>query len=313
MEMFKEMAIFVQVVECGGFSKAARQLGITTSAVSRHVTRLEAHMGARLLHRTTRSLALTELGAQVHAGSQRMIAAARDVQALAGSYSARPNGVIRVSAPIVFGQLWLAPRLPAFLDQYPDVGVRLTLVDRPVDLIEEGEDLAIRIARELPPGLAARPLCSVRYVLVATPEYLARHGTPAAPHELAQHHCVCLRHAEIDQTWTLQRDGEAVSVTVPGRLSVNNSAAVMAIVENGGGIGLVTDFAATAALDAGLVQLVLPGWELADAHTRLVHAVYVPGPYLALKVRVFIDYLASVSPSRQTIGETGARARAGAL
>jgi DNA-binding transcriptional LysR family regulator len=160
MEMLKEMAIFVQVVDCGGFSKAARQLGVTTSAVSRHVTRLEAHMGGRLLHRTTRSLALTELGAQVHAGSLRMIAAGREVHALAGSYSARPNGVIRVTAPIVFGQLWLAPRLPAFLDQYPEVGVRLTLVDRTVDLIEEREDLAIRIARELPPGHCVRSATS---------------------------------------------------------------------------------------------------------------------------------------------------------
>lgn len=292
MEMLKEMAIFVQVVECGSFSKAARQLGRTTSAVSRHVTRLEAHIGGRLLNRTTRSLALTELGAQVHAGSLRMIAAAREVHALAGSYSARPNGVIRVSAPIVFGQLWLAPRLPAFLDRYPEVGVRLTLVDRTVDLIEEGEDLAIRIARELPPGLAARPLCTVRYVLVAATAYLARHGAPASPNDLTKHPCVCLRHAELDQTWQLQRDGDTVSVMVPARLSVNNSAAVMSIVENGGGIGLVTDFAATTALEAGHVQLVLPEWRMADSHTRMAHAVYVPGHYLALKVRAFIDYLA---------------------
>src|SRR5471032_5675 len=138
MEMLKEMAIFAQVVDSGGFSAAARQLDLTTSAVSRHVSRLEAHMGGRLLQRTTRSLSLTELGAQVHAACARMLSTAREIHALAGSYSARPNGVIRVTAPVVFGQTWLAPLLPAFLDRYPDVDVRLTLVDRNIDLIEEG-------------------------------------------------------------------------------------------------------------------------------------------------------------------------------
>lgn len=292
MELLKEMAIFAEVVDCGGFSKAARKLGITTSAVSRHVTRLETHMGGRLLHRTTRALALTELGTQVHIGSSRMLASAREVHALAGSYSARPNGVIRVSAPVVFGQLWLAPRLPSFLDLYPEVDVRLTLVDRTVDLIEEGEDLAIRIARELAPGLAARPLCAVRYVLVAATAYLARHGPPAVPADLPQHRCVCLRHAELGATWSLRRQDETVSVAIPARLSVNDSAAILSVVEAGGGIGLVTDFAARAALAAGRVQPVLADWAIADSHNRTAYAVYVPGPYLPLKIRAFIDYLA---------------------
>lgn len=293
MEMLKEMAIFVQVVDRGGFSAAARQLGLTTSAVSRQVSRLEAHMGGRLLVRTTRSLALTELGQQVHAGSVRMIAAARDVQALAGSYGDRPNGMIRVSAPIVFGQLWLAPKLPAFLARYPEVDVRLTLVDRTVDLIEEGEDLAIRIARALAPGLAARPLYTLRYVLVASNGYLLEHGMPATPAELVRHRCIALRHAELNDQWTLERGSDSVTVEVPSRVSINNSAAIMATVEADGGVGLVTDFAAQAALDGGRVQLVLPGWRMAEAHSRTVQAVYVPGRHLALKIRAFIDYLAT--------------------
>src|SRR3954466_3556345 len=121
MELLKEMAIFVSVVDCAGFSAAARQLGLTTSAVSRHVARLEAHMGGRLLQRTTRSLSLTELGQQVHAACARMLSTAREIHALAGSYSARPNGVISVTAPVVLGQVWLAPRLPGFLALYPEV------------------------------------------------------------------------------------------------------------------------------------------------------------------------------------------------
>lgn len=293
MELLKEMAILVSVVDCGGFSAASRQLGITTSAVSRHVARLEKHMGARLLQRTTRSLSLTELGAQVYAGCVRMVASAREVQALAGSYSARPVGVIRVTAPIVFGQLWLAPRLPGFLALYPEVDVHLTLVDRTVDLVEEGEDLAIRIAREVAPGLVARPLVQMSYVLVATPAYLAQHGAPGAPADLASHRFVCLRHSEVGGSWSMQRGAETAQVTVPTRVTINNSAAVMAAVEAGGGIGLVSDFVAQAALAAGRLQQVLPDWQVGDPHRRTIHAVYVPGRHIALKIRALIDYLAA--------------------
>jgi DNA-binding transcriptional LysR family regulator len=293
VELLKEMAIFAQVVDSGGFSAASRQLGIATSAVSRHVARLEAHMGGRLLQRTTRSLSLTELGAQVHAGCVRMLASAREVNALAGRYSVQPTGVIRVTAPIVFGQVWLSPRLPGFLERYPDVDVHLTLVDRTVDLIEEGEDLAIRIARELAPGLAARPLCAMTYVLVASAAYVEEHGAPDTPAALAQHKCICLRHSELGGSWNMQRGSESVTVAVPTRVTINNSAAVMAAVEAGGGIGLVSDFAAQGAIGSGRVRRVLADWQLGEPHRRMIHAVYVPGRHIALKIRAFIDYLAA--------------------
>jgi DNA-binding transcriptional LysR family regulator len=292
MEMLREMAVFVQVVDSGGFSAASRQLGLTTSAVSRQVARLEAHIGGRLLQRTTRRLSLTELGQQVYAGSVRMLAAAREVHALAGSYSEHPTGVIKVSAPVVFGQVWLAPRLPRFLQLYPDVEVRLTLVDRTVDLVEEGVDLAIRIARELAPGLAARPLCAMRYVLVASKAYLKEHGAPELPHDLPQHNCISLGYGAFGQDWTMFSGSERVSVNVPCRLTVNNSAAIMAAVEQGGGIGLVPDFAAQAALEAKRVTAVLPGWQLAEPYAGTVHAVYMPGRHIALKIRALIDHLA---------------------
>lgn len=250
-------------------------------------------MGGRLLQRTTRSLALTELGGQVHAGCERMLASAREVHALAGSYSARPVGVICVTAPIVFGQSWLAPRLPGFLAQYPEVDVHLTLADRTVDLIEEEQDLAIRIAREVAPGLAARHVCSMTYVLVATPAYLAQRAEPTHPTGLSEHNCICLRHAELGGSWSMQRGAELIQVTVPTRITINNSAAVLAAVEADGGIGLVSDFAAHAALAAGRVRRVLGDWEIGEPHTRTIQAVYVPGRHIALKMRAFIDYLAA--------------------
>lgn len=291
MEMLREMAIFAQVVDSDGFSAAARALGLTTSAVSRHVSRLEAHLGGRLLQRTTRSLALTELGAQVHAACARMLATAREVHALAGSYSARPSGIIRVTAPVVFGQVWLAPKLPGFLALYPEVDVRLTLIDRTVDLIEDGADLAIRIARELAPGLAARPLCAMRYVLVASPAYLAAHAAPATPDQLAAHTCSHIDYGPFGGAWTLRRGDASVTVSVPVRATINNSGAILAMVEAGGGIGLVPDFTARSALAQGRVRQVLAEWEFCEPYAGAVHAVYMPGRHLALKVRAFIDYL----------------------
>lgn len=291
VEMLREMAIFAQVVDSGSFSAAARHLALTTSAVSRHVSRLEAHMGGRLLHRTTRSLALTELGRQVHDGCARMLSTAREIHALAGSYSARPNGVIRVTAPVVLGQVWLAPRLPRFLALYPEVDLRLTLVDRLVDLVGEGYDLGIRIAHQLAPGLAARPLGEMRYILVAAPAYLAARGEPQQPQALAGHDCIHFGYASHGDRWSLQRGAVRHSVPVTSRLTIDNSAAILGAVECGAGIGLVTDFSARAAIDAGTVRQVLPEWELCAPYAGAVHAVYMPGPHLALKVRVLIDYL----------------------
>ena len=291
MDMLKEMAIFAQVVECGGFSAAARQLSLTTSAVSRHVSRLEAHIGGRLLQRTTRSIALTELGLQVHEGCARMLSTAREIHALAGSYSARPNGVIRVTAPIVFGQVWLAPKLPGFLALYPEVDIQLTLVDRTVDLIDEGVDLAIRIAQELAPGLAARPLCAMRYILIASPNYINKHGTPRKPEELPEHQCIYLGYARFRENWTLKCGIQQVNIKVPTRMTINNSSAILAAVLADGGIGLVPDFTARNALDQGAAVPVLADWELMAPYTGAAYAVYQPGKHLALKVRAFIDHL----------------------
>ena len=291
MEMLKEMAVFAQVVDSGGFSAAARMLGLTTSAVSRHVSRLETHIGGRLLHRTTRSLSLTELGQQVHAGCLRMLSTAREIHALAGSYRARPNGVLAVTAPVALGQIWLVPRLPVFLERYPEVQVRLILVDRNVDLVEEGVDLAIRIATEPAPGLAARPLGKVRYVLVASPQYLVAHGGPATPHDLPRYACSYLGYARFGEEWTFRRDGAASSLRVPSRLTINNSVALLAAVEAGSGIGLLPNFTARAALEQGRVRQVLAEWQLDEPYAGNVYAVYPPGPHLPLKVRAFIDYL----------------------
>jgi DNA-binding transcriptional LysR family regulator len=291
MKMLNEMMVFAQVVEGGGFSAAARQLGVEASSVSRSVARLEKHLGARLLHRTTRAIALTEVGEQVHAACASIALTARGIQSLASQFQAAPRGTLRLSAPVAFGQLWLAPRLAGFMDACTEVDLRVTLVDRPVDLLEDGVDLAIRIADDLPPGLAARRLFAVRYVLVASPDYLERHGTPQAPADLAAHRCMYLGYGAFGATWSLHRGSEAATVTVASRITLNNSIAIAAAAETGAGIGLVPDFSARSGLEAGRLAEVLSDWRLGAPYQRDVSALYQPGPHVPHKIRAFIDYL----------------------
>lgn len=297
MEMLNEMPVFSQVVDSGSFSAAARHLVLTTSAVSRHVGRLEKHLGGRLLLRTTRALSLTELGQQVYASCERMLGNAREVHALAGSYGVSPTGTLRLGAPVVFGQNWLAPKLPGFLEKFPDVNVTLTLIDRPVDLVHDGVDLAIRIGDTVAPGLITRPLCTFEYVLIASPEYLRRHGTPAAPEELTNHCCSYLGYGRFGHDWTLTDGTRSVSVSVTGRLTINNSAALVAAVAEGGAIGLVPEFAAQSALGDGRVVRILAAWQLSEPYVGSAQFVYTPGRYIARKIRAFIDYFVSDGPA----------------
>jgi len=300
MELLAEMAVFAKVVELRGFAPAARQLGLTTSAVSRSVARLEAHMGVKLLNRTTRSVSLTELGAEVYPGCARIAQTARDVQALAGRYALAPKGKVRVSAPTAFGEMWVAQQLPAFLLKYPEVEVNLTLIDRMVDLVDEGIDLAIRIASPgaVSPGLVARTLFPMNYVLVASPAYLAEHGWPEAPVQLAEHRCVYLGYGAFQDKLDLERDGQTASVQIRGPLTINNSVGILAAVEQGLGIGLMPDFTAAASLRAGRVNRVLADWQLGGGYAqRMVHAVYSPTRHLPQKVRVLVDHLVGVGPA----------------
>lgn len=261
--MLNEMTVFAQVVESGGFSAAARLLRLETSSVSRSVARLEKHLGTRLLHRTTRAIALTEVGEQVFKECARIAGAVRDVRSLANRFHAAPQGTLRLSAPVAFGQLWLAPRLAAFMEVCPAVDLRVMLIDRPVDLIEDGVDVAVRISADWPPGMVVRKLMPVRYVLIASPSYLTRHG------------------------------GQSASVTVDSRVTLNNSIAIAAAAEAGGGIGLIPEFSARAGLDSGRLVEVLADWGFGVPYLRDASLVYMPGPHIAHKVRAFIDYLVS--------------------
>ena len=297
MKQLVEMAVFARVVEAGGLSAAAQQLGLTTSAVSRSIARLEAHFGGQLLNRMARSAPVTELGSTVYAGCATIARTLGEIEAFAQRYTRAPSGVLKVSAPVVYGQRCLAPLLPEFMALCPDIEMQLDLSDRIVDLGGEPFDMAIRIATTIPLGLVTRPLGRTANLLVASPRYLEAAGTPHEPDDLARHPGLCLAATAGDGELVFKRDHAECRVAVPGRLTINDSAAIVGAVCHHLGIGLVPDYAADVALHSGQLVRLLPDWELAGAHaSRTVRAIYPPTRHLPRKVRAFIDFLVAKVP-----------------
>ncbi len=216
------MGIFARVAEAKSFSEAARRLGVSKSAVSKEVARLERALGARLLNRTTRQLSLTEFGAAFYEHCARVVQEAEEAELLVERLHASPRGVLKCTAPVAFATLHIARALPEFLARYPDVQVDLTVGDRVFELAEEGYDLAIRIARELPPNMVARQLAPINRVVCATPAYFATHGIPQVPEDLKAHDCIVYTHANPDSIWHFSANGADIAVPVKGALKVND-------------------------------------------------------------------------------------------
>ncbi|OKB67235.1 transcriptional regulator [Serratia marcescens] len=291
--LLAEMAVFVQVVESGSFSAAARRLGASPSAVSRSVAKLEQALALQLLHRTTRKLRLSESGEEVFQHCRNMLAAAEAVMAVSGRGAAEPEGLVSVSVPKAVGSFVLHPHMPEFLRRYPKVDVRLRLEDRYMDLIDDRVDLALRITDRPSPGLIGRQLMRVDHLLCATPHYLAQHGTPRRPHDLAAHCCIYLGETPDDSQWKFRRDGKTVRVNVRGRYAANHTGVRLDAVKRhiGIGIGSLPYFTARQALDDGEIVQVLPEWDFLSSYHGGLWLLYVPNQHLPPKLRVFIDYL----------------------
>ena len=290
--LLPDMAVFVLVVERGSFSAAARQLGMTPSAISRQVARLEAALGVKLLERSTRQLRLSEAGRATLERCRSMLDAAGEAVQLAQQQHAQPQGTVRISMPKAFARFVVAPLLPAFLGAHPLVNVELFISDRDVDPLAEGLDLTVRVTDTPPPGMAGRPLMPVRQLLCASPHYLAQHGLPMHPRDLAQHQCLYLAEQEADKRWQLQRGHEHCVVMVSGRYATNHSELRLEGVLAHLGIAPLPQFTAQAALDAGLVRTVLEDWSFNNAYHGMAWLLYPPNRYLPPKVRMLIDYLA---------------------
>ncbi|HEY0633849.1 MAG TPA: LysR family transcriptional regulator [Gammaproteobacteria bacterium] len=290
MHWLTEMGMFAKVVELGGIGKAAQQLGVTRSAVSKHVSRLEAGLGVKLLHRTTRAMSLTDAGLVVYEQCARMLAAAEEAEAAATRLAIAPRGLLKISTTVAYGHGVVLPRLAEFLQRYPEVVVELDLLDRNVDLAYEGYDLVLRLTDHPPEGLAARRLAVIRHILCASPAYLARSGRPQVPDDLLAHNC--LRHTQpgpCDEWRFLGAEG-VVKVKISGNAIVSSSVASRTLALAGVGCGLLPDYMVKAEIEAGRLIPLLPDYPPIGGYGHLF-ALYLPTRQGNHKVRAFIDWM----------------------
>ena len=290
MMKLEGMGIFAKVAEAKSFSGAARRLGISKSLVSKEVSKLEKTLGARLLNRTTRQLSLTEFGAAFYEHCARVVQEAEEAELLVERLHANPRGVLKCTAPVAFATLHIARTLPEFRAQYPEVQIDLTVGDRFFELAEEGYDLAIRIARDLPPNMVARPITPINRVVCGTPQYFASHGVPSTPQDLSAHDCEIYTHANPDSIWRYRADGSDITVPVRGALRVNDDEVAWQAVRAGLGLSLLPTFIVGDDLQSGRLQAVLTEYLPSE---RNLSALYLPNRHLSAKVRVFIDFILS--------------------
>ncbi|MEZ4382181.1 MAG: LysR family transcriptional regulator [Nannocystaceae bacterium] len=280
---------FVRVVDRGSFSAAAADLGVAKSTVSKRIAALEERLGARLLYRTTRSVRPTEVGATYYERCLAVLAAAEEAERAVTRMQQVPRGRLRVSAPMSFGQRYLAPVVAEFMRDFPEVEVDLDLSDRMVDVIAEGFDVAIRVAALPDSSLIARRLAGSRRLVVGAPSYFRARGRPASPAALAEHDCLLYAYQASGDTWHFDGPGGAQAVRVAGRLRANNGDVLAVAACAGLGLALLPDFIVEPELRAGRLEPTLP--EHCRAETAL-YAVYPHARHLVPKVRAFVDRLA---------------------
>jgi DNA-binding transcriptional LysR family regulator len=291
MDRFAAMTAFVRVAELRSFSEAARRLGLSKSVISRQIAALEAELRARLFHRTTRSLTLTEAGQGYHDAVVRILADLDEADASVGRLQAAPRGRLRVNAPMSFGVRHLAPALADFLSRHPEVEIDMVMNDRFVDLVDEGFDVAVRIGRLVDSSLVARRLAPLRRVVCASPDYLAARGVPASPDDLAGQCCLCYSNMALSDEWRfIDAERRPWPVEVRGRLHINNGDALRVAALAGLGLAYLPSFIVGADLQAGTLIGVLGEHIPQDG---AVHAVYPHARHLSPKVRAFVDFLAA--------------------
>lgn len=283
------LAIFAKVAELRSFSAASHELALSKPTVSKAVARLEEKLGTRLLNRSSRRLALTDAGRSLLERASRMVSEAEAAESEARAQSAVPRGRVRLAAPMSFGLREIAPALPDFFRQYPEMSVDLHLSDATVDLIGEGFDAALRIAALPDSSLLARKLCAVPRVVVAAPSYLKRHGTPEHPRDLATHACLGYAYLPAADVWRFSnKAGEEVAVRTSGPLRANNADALMPALLGGHGLAVQPAFLVREALAAIQLAVVLTGWSLPEIS---LHLVMPPGGPRPARVEALAEFL----------------------
>ena len=310
-----DLYYFAMVVEHGGFAAAERALGIPKSRLSRRISQLETDLGVRLLQRSTRRFAVTDVGMSVYRHAQTMLTEAQAAREVVDRLSAEPRGVVRVSVPVALAQQQLPKLLPKFLDQYPKVRLQLHIGNRRVDLINEGFDVALRVRARLDDdgSLVMRSFGQIQEMLVASPKYLDRAGRPKDPADLASHLTLSIHEDEAHQRWELHGPGgEVRRVDLQPRVAGFDFPLLQSMVKDGFGITMLPETVCAEAVRRGELEVVLPEWSLPQG---ICHAVFASRRGLLPAVRVFIDFLAEHLPqqiesSRLDCGNCGGKAGA---
>ncbi|SIT17365.1 LysR family transcriptional regulator [Paracoccus saliphilus] len=290
MDQLQAIRVFHRTVEGGSFAEAARWLGLSPAAISKNIRELEAHLGVRLLNRTTRRMSLTEAGQRYHEQITRVLDDLSDADNSLGPLQQMPSGLLRVSAPMAFTLTRLSEAIIGFLDRHPDLTLDLKLEDRRVDLVKEGIDVAIRGSDRLEDSsLVARKLTTLKHVICASPDYFARYGQPKNPEDLRAHNCVQFTLSGHVQQWAFTQIGQSVSVPIEGRYKVTTSLAVRDALLAGFGLSLIPYIYVERDIAEGRLVTALGDWSAVETS---IHVVYPSRQYILPKVRAFVDFLA---------------------
>ncbi len=295
MDRIDAMQAFVAVADQQSFAAAARKLGLSPSAVTRLIAALEDRLGARLLQRTTRQVALTDAGARYLERVRRILADVEEAERTAEGERIRPSGRLVVSAPVGFGRLHVSPVISAYLSRYPEVSAELRLEDRMINLVEEAIDLAVRIGHLADSTLVARHVGEMRRIVVASPDYLAHRGEPVTPQAIAAHDTIRFGVTSGLADWRFLDGGHEIRITYAPRLITNSSDAAIRYAEQGGGLTRVLAYQAADAIRGGRLKVVLADFELPALP---IHIVYPTSRLLSAKVRAFIDLVTETSDWR---------------
>ena len=290
MRNLNALMVFARVAETRSFTLAAQRLGLTASAVSKSVSRLEQELGVRLLQRSTRLVSLTDEGAGFFERCRQILAEIDDAESAVTLSAANPHGRLRVQMPVGFGRRVVVPKLPDFAKQYPDLAIDAELSDRVADLAYEGLDAIVQIGTVSDSRVVARELCRLSFAACASPQYLAEHGEPQTPDDLDRHECLTylLPVTGEARDWVFARNGQAIPRKVSGRLNINNAESLLEAAVAGAGIAMISNFIAADALREGRLRRILTGYVVQGPP---VHVVYLPRRNLSAKVGAFIDFL----------------------
>ncbi|WP_299003272.1 LysR family transcriptional regulator [uncultured Shewanella sp.] len=288
MNTFTAIPIFVTVVEMGSFSKAAERLGSSKSAVSKRITQLEASLGIRLLHRTTRRLSLTQAGQTYYEGVSQSLALANDARDAVTQQQTQPKGHLRINAPMAFGRLHLAPLIPQFLKVHPLISIEMIMDDKVLDMVKYQFDVAIRIGKLLDSSLIAKKLAPCHSVLCASPQYLKQHGIPDTPKVLSQHNCLFYSYFQAGSEWQFKGKKGTISIQPKGNYQVNNSEALYSALLAGLGICQMPLFIVNEAIKTKQLVPLLTDYALPE---HGIYAVYSTRQHIPSKVSTFINFM----------------------